>query len=309
MIIDVRQLSYSYGKGIAHPALTDVSFSVSEASICAFLAPNGGGKTTLFKILSTLFPVQKGSIRINGTELSSNLPVIRNSIGVVFQSPGLDKRLTVLENLKLQAKLYNIPKSEISGRIGNIMRQFGITELHPNMVETLSGGYRRRVEIAKAVLHNPPILLLDEPSTGLDIVARKDLWNYLFSLRDEKRVTVLVTTHMVEEAERADTVIIMDKGKIVRMGSPDNLKKEIGGDIVSVKTGSPNQFIKTIKEKWNIDAVQLDGIIRFEIPADPGLMNKILAEFFDLIESATLSKPTLADVFFRYTGNQFSDDI
>jgi ABC-2 type transport system ATP-binding protein len=309
MIIDVRQLSYSYGKGIAHPALSDVSFSVSEASICAFLAPNGGGKTTLFKILSTLFPIQNGSIRIKGNELSNNLQVIRNSIGVVFQSPGLDKRLTVLENLRLQAKLYNIPKSEIPGRIGSTMRQFGITELHPNMVETLSGGYRRRVEIAKAVLHNPPILLLDEPSSGLDIVARKDLWNYLFSLRDEKRVTVLVTTHMVEEAERADTVIIMDKGKIVRMGSPDNLKKEIGGDIVSVKTGNPHQFIKTIKEKWNIDAVQLDGIIRFEIPADPGLMNTILAEFFDVIESATLSKPTLADVFFRYTGNQFSDVI
>jgi ABC-2 type transport system ATP-binding protein len=309
MMIDVQNITFSYDKGSTQPALSNVSFSIPKGTVCAFLAPNGGGKSTLFKILSTIIPIQTGSVLFAGTDIRNNLSVIRKSIGVVFQYPGLDKRLTVLENLRIHANLYGLPKSRFVTQLQLAVNMFGFPELLHKTIETLSGGYRRRVELAKTVLHDPSILLLDEPSTGLDIVSRKDLWNYLFSLRDNRGVTILLTTHMIEEAERADMVIIMNKGRVIRSGSPEQLKNEIGGEIVSIKTANPLEFIRSIKEKWNIDGVQLNGIVRFEIPQDPQLMNTILSEYMGVIDSATVHKPTLADVFFKYTGSQFSGDI
>ncbi len=305
-MIAVENVTYTYPKS-TESALREVSFSVRQGSICAFLAPNGGGKTTLFKLLATMLPPQQGSILIGGETVSTQVKTFRKNLGVVFQSPGLDDQLTVEENLKLHARLYGMPPAEIRAGIGSSAELFGLTGYLNKRVEVLSGGYKRRVELAKSVLHKPALLLLDEPSTGLDIVSRKDLWNYLYALRDNRSTTVLVTTHLIDEAERADQVVILDRGKLVRSGSPAELLGEIPGEIMSVRTTAPTEFIGDLRTKWNIEGVYVDGIVRFEIPADRGLLQTIISEYFDKTESTTVSKPTLADVFYRLTGSAFDE--
>jgi len=306
-MIEVQNLTYRYA-GSTKPALLNVSFKVGDGEICGFLAPNGGGKTTLFQILATMLPVQDGKLCYNGEDYRNNFSVIRNTIGVVFQSPSVDKKLTVRENLNSQVYLYGSTPGKLSKIIDETVQLFGLQKFINHKLETLSGGYQRRVELAKCMLHNPEIILLDEPSTGLDIVSRRELWKYLTTLRDKKNVTSLVTTHLIEEAEQCDRVIILDEGRLVVAGTPSILKDEIGGEILSLKTHDVSSLMSLLKEKWNVEGTPVDGIVRVEIQENKQIVNTLLTEYLDLIDSATLSKPSLADVFFKHTGNQFDDD-
>jgi ABC-2 type transport system ATP-binding protein len=206
--VEVANLTHSYG---SRKALDNVSFQVGEATIFSLLGPNGGGKTTLFRILSTLFPPSGGTARIFGHDLTTEAFAVRQLIGVVFQNPSLDIKLTVRENLGHQGHLYGIRGHDLRVRVDSIMGQLRIADRASDRVETLSGGLRRRVELAKGMLHQPKLLILDEPSAGLDPGARHDLWQYLEQLRDSEEVTVLVTTHLIDEADRADSVLILNR--------------------------------------------------------------------------------------------------
>ncbi len=227
------ELTHRYGERVA---LDHVSLQVAPREIFGLLGPNGGGKTTLFRILSTLVRPTSGSATILGLDLLRDTGSLRSRIGVVFQAPSLDKKLKVRENLTHQGHLYGLSGTALRERIDHLLLEFHLRDRTGDLVETLSGGLQRRVEIAKSLLHRPELLLLDEPSTGLDPGARIDLWQTLYRLRDQQGVTVLLTTHLMEEAERCDRVAIIDQGKIVASGTPEKLRAEIGGDVISARS-------------------------------------------------------------------------
>ena len=224
---------------VARQALKGVSFTVHEGEIFGLLGPNGGGKSTTFHILSTYFTPTGGSAQLFGHDVVREPEKVRREIGIVFQSPGLDKKLTVRENLTHQGHLYGISGKPLQERIDAILARVGLSDRSHDIVETLSGGLKRRVEVAKGLLHKPKLLLLDEPSTGLDPGARRDLWDYLKELQKTEKMTIVVTTHLMEEAEKCDRVAILHEGSLVALGTPAALKQEIGGDMVSVETADP----------------------------------------------------------------------
>src|SRR6185369_16543051 len=225
-IIEVENLYHRYDDRVA---LDGISFTVEQARIFGLLGPNGGGKTTTFRILSTLLKPTSGKASICGLDISKDSSKVRNCIGVVFQSAAVDVKLTVAENLRHQGHLYGLKGSALKSRINEVAERMEISDRANDFVEKLSGGLRRRVEIAKSFLHKPPVLLLDEPSTGLDPAARRDLWSYLESLRDREGITIVITTHIMEEAEGCDHIGILDQGRLVANDTPATLKAEIGG--------------------------------------------------------------------------------
>ncbi len=228
--VDVRDLTFAYP---GRTALDGVTFAVEAGTLFGFLGPNGGGKTTLFRILATLLPAAAGTVTIFGHRLPAEAAAVRRRLGVVFQSPSLDLQLTVAENLTHQGHLYGLSGRELAGRIDDALERLGLADRRRERGASLSGGLRRRAEIAKALLHRPDLLLLDEPSTGLDPGARRELWGTLGELRSSG-MTVLLTTHYIEEAGRADRLLLLDRGRIVTGGSPRELEEEIGGDVVSL---------------------------------------------------------------------------
>src|SRR5689334_871831 len=235
--IDISSLSRSYGD---RAALSDVSFAVSSGEIFGLLGPNGGGKTTLFRVLSTLLPPTSGSAKIFGYDVVANPLAVRQMIGVVFQSSNLDRKLTAYENLRHQGNFYGLSGARLDRRIDELLERVGLTDRRNDLAEKLSGGQRRRIEIAKGLVHSPSLLLLDEPSTGLDPGARRAVWDYLLGLQKSDGVTILLTTHILEEADQCERLAILDKGKLVATGTPDELKREIGSDIIYIDTASPD---------------------------------------------------------------------
>ncbi|TFE71284.1 multidrug ABC transporter ATP-binding protein [Methylacidiphilum caldifontis] len=305
--VEVKNLSFSYGD---RQALDGVSFEVEEGTIAGILGPNGSGKTTLFRILSTLLPLTSGSVKLSGFSYPQEGSSARSVLGIVFQSPSLDKKLTVEENLLHQGHLYNLRGKELRQRIDELLELFHLSERKKDLVETLSGGLQRRVEVAKGILHRPEILILDEPSTGIDPAARREIWNYLFTLRNELRLTILVTTHLMEEAERCDKVLILDKGKVVCWDSPDRLRSLIPGLILTVHSSYIELLEKEILSLGRTP-IKVNGALHVELRK--GENNQSLFEFAaDLLEryhhhisALTISKPSLEDVFLHLTGHQF----
>ncbi len=235
--IDARDINFFYGE---RQALKDVTFSIARGEIFGFLGPNGGGKTTLFKVLSTLVPGQTGAVRMLDRDLVRDKVEIQRRMGVVFQHPSVDEKLTVRENLECHGNLYGMRGSRLRQRIAEMLERVGLGDRARDRVETLSGGLRRRAELAKALLHQPELLLLDEPSTGLDPGARREFNDYLAHLRRNDGVTIVLTTHYMEEAERCDRIAILHEGRMVATAPPGALKERIGGDIVAVRsTGDP----------------------------------------------------------------------
>ena len=302
-LLSIKNLSHRYGEQVA---LENVSFEVQAGQIFGFLGPNGGGKTTLFRILSTaLYPSQGGECHFNGINLLEQPDEIRKSLGVVFQSPSLDKKLSVEENLKYQGYFYGLSGKALRERMSLILGHVGLYDRRRDRVENLSGGLKRRAEIAKALLHEPRILLLDEPTTGLDPGARLDLWRYLKKLKNEDGITCLLTTHLMEEAERCDDLGILHKGRLVACGTPDLLKQRIGGEILTFKTALPKQLQQNIEKQFNLSSMILDQTVHIETSNAGELMKKIKETYPDDIDAATLSKPSLEDVFIKITGHQF----
>lgn len=300
-LVRVRNLRHRYGDTVA---LDGVSFDVAEGEVFGVLGPNGGGKTTMFRILSTLLPVAAGHVEIAGVDAGSDLAGVRRAIGVVFQSPSLDVKLTVRENLVCHGNLYGYSGAELSRRVDTGLQALGLSDRTNDYVETLSGGLKRRVELAKGLLSEPRILILDEPSTGLDPGARRDLWDYLLGLRRDKGTTILVTTHLMDEAERCDRLAILDRGHIVAIDSADNLRSRIGGDVLTIRSRDAEALCERIAKRWNVSATCVDGSVRLEHANARALLREIYDTFPDSVDAIQLARPTLEDVFIHETGHQ-----
>lgn len=303
--IELQSLTHNYGTRLA---LDHLSFTVSPAEIFGLLGPNGSGKTTLFRILSTLMVPTGGQARIQGFDVSREANRIRQHIGIVFQARSLDIKLTVEENLRHQGHLYGLSGGNLKARITEVLGRVGLLDRAKESVETLSGGMQRRVELAKGLIHSPSVLLLDEPSTGLDPGARRDVWQYLRMLRDEEGVTVLVTTHLMEEAEHCDRLAILNEGKLVAYGTPLELKSQIGGDIVLLETLSEDaarSLSERIAARFQIKPTVLASTIRMEREQGHRFVTDVVEAFPREIEGISVSKPSLEDVFIRRTGHRF----
>lgn len=307
-VIAVQNLVHRYD---GRTALDDVSFDVRPAELFGLLGPNGSGKTTLFRILSTLMVPTAGRALIMGFDAAREPAALRRQIGVVFQAQSVDEKLTAYENLWHQGHLYGLHGPTLRTRIMEILGRVGLTDRAKEMVETFSGGMARRVELAKGLLHHPSVLLLDEPTTGLDPGARRDLWQYLQILRDEERVSVIVTTHLMEEAERCDRLAILNEGKLVALGTPAELKHEIGGDVILLDTTSnPESLAQRVSVKFSVDATVLEdqgrsNQIRIEMENGHRFVTGLVEAFPGEIQAVSVSKPTLEDVFIHRTGHRF----
>lgn len=298
--VEVRQIGFYYGD---RRALNDVTFAVPNGEIFGLLGPNGGGKTTLFRILSTLTKPLTGSAAMFGVDLVDQPDRARSDLGVVFQSPSLDIHLRVEENLVHQGHLHGLTGQDLRHRIESGLDRFGLLDRRDSIVKSLSGGLRRRVEIVKALLHRPRLLLLDEPSSGLDPGARLGLWATLERLRGELGTTVLLTTHFIEEADRCDRLGLIENGELIAVGSPEVLKRGVGGDVVVARVETPRSFADAVQSVFGVEA-ELDGqTVRFEHPDAAQGIGLLLEKASGEVHALSVSKPTLEDVFLKETGH------
>lgn len=304
--VSIENVSHFYGK---RQALADVSLSIDPGEIFVFLGPNGGGKSTLFRLLSTLMPLRHGSISIYGRTVTAHQHEVRQQIGVVFQMPSLDKKLTVRENIDQQAALYGVAGQTLKERTSLLLEKLELTDRQNDVTEDLSGGLRRRVELAKGMLHSPKVLLLDEPSTGLDPAARQAMWRYLEFLRRDQGVTIVLTSHLLEEAEKADRIAILDQGRLVALDTPDALKDRIGGDTITIRTRQPQALLEKLHNNLNLSATEVSEFVRLETEDGPGTIRMIMQSASDLVDAITLAKPSLEDVFIAMTGRQFTEEV
>lgn len=300
--IQVDNIHHVYGK---RAALNGVSFTVNTGEIFALLGPNGSGKTTLFRILSTLMLPTSGRALLGGFDAATHPDEVRRRIGVVFQAQSADIKLTAAENLWHQGHLYGLRGAELKKRIAEMLGRVALADRANERVETFSGGMQRRVELAKGLMHRPSVLLLDEPTTGLDPGARRDLWQYLHELRAQERVSIIVATHLMEEAERCDRLAILSAGKIVALGTPAELRSEIGGDVIVLETENPESLAVRVEQRFGCSATVLDGKVRMERREGHRFVTDIVEAFPGEIQSLSVSKPTLEDVFIDRTGHRF----
>ncbi len=302
-VISVQNLVHRYEE---RTALNGVSFDVRPAELFGLLGPNGSGKTTLFRILSTLMIPTAGRAVIMGRDATQDSAAVRRRIGVVFQAQSVDQKLTAYENLWHQGHLYGLRGRALKNRVGEILARVGLADRARERVEKFSGGMQRRVELAKGLLHHPGVLLLDEPTTGLDPGARRDLWQYLQTLRDEEQVSVLVTTHLMEEAERCDRLAILNEGNLVALGTPADLKSEIGCDVIMLDAAIDASLLaEHIRARFHVEAAVLDNQVRIERDDGHRFVPDVVEAFPGEIQAISVSKPALEDVFIRRTGHRF----
>jgi ABC-2 type transport system ATP-binding protein len=304
--IRIDNVEHTYGDRLA---LRDLSLAIEPQEIFAFLGPNGGGKTTLFRLLSTLIPLKRGDIKVLGQSVRTEAAAVRCLIGVVFQAPSLDKKLTVAENVRCQGQLYGLSGRTLTERQAEMLDRFRLADRASDRVETLSGGLRRRVELAKGLLHKPRLLLLDEPSSGLDPLARADLWAYLEQVRNEDGVTVVLTSHLLEEADRADRIAILDRGRLVALGAPDELRATVGGDSITIQTAEPPRLATAIRERFDCPAEVVGDDVRLERADGHQWIARLVEAFPGQIDSVRLGKPSLEDVFIDRTGRRFEEQV
>ena len=303
--LEAEQLSFSYGD---REALKDVSFAIARGEVFGFLGPNGGGKTTLFRLLSTLIPLQSGHARVLSHDLAGDTIEVRRKMGVVFQHPSVDGKLTVLENLHHHGRLYGITGRKLKDRSAAMLDSLGLASRAGDLVETLSGGMRRRVELAKAMLHQPELLILDEPSTGLDPMARREFFGHLEELSRRDGVTIVLTTHHMEEAERCDRIALLHHGQLVAIAAPGELKSQVGGDVVVIHATAPEFLQRKLTQQLKLKTTLVDGTLRIERPRGHELIRELIDTFGSEIESVSFGKPTLEDVFVHLTGEKFVAD-
>lgn len=300
----VDRLSHHY-PAASRPALDNVSLTVRRGEIFSLLGPNGSGKSTLFRILATSIRPSSGMVTILGNDIERDRREVRQKIGVVFQHPALDGKLTAAENLLHQGHLYGMSGRPLHERIVLLFNLLGLQDRARDFVEHLSGGLQRRVELAKSLLHEPALLILDEPSTGLDPGARREFMNLLKMLRERNRLTVVLTTHLLDEAEKCDRVGVIDQGRLIVVGSPRELTSEIGGDVITIVSPRAEELSIKIREQFGGEVQVVDGTVRLERRHGHAFIPQLVEAFPGFVDSVTVSRPTLEDVFIHHTGHRF----
>lgn len=300
-MIEIAHLHHRFGNRVV---LEDLCLAVPDGQCYGILGPNGSGKSTLIHLLATILPVQSGTVKVAGYELPRQADGVRRSIGVVFQTNTLDKKLTVMENLELQGHLYGLRGEALRRRIKELCERLGLTDRPNELVQTLSGGLRRRVELAKALLHQPRVLLLDEACSNLDPAARRSWLDYLFELKEQLQLTVILATHLLDEAERCDQLVLLHRGRIVLQGTPASLKRRVSGDVVMVESAAPAALAETLQTRFGLAPQLVDGMVRVEVPEGHRLVPQLVEAFPGHIQAVHVRKPTLEDVFLRETGVQ-----
>jgi ABC-2 type transport system ATP-binding protein len=304
-VIRIQNIEFSYPK---RKVLDKTCLEISDGAVFGILGPNGSGKTTLFRILTTLLLPESGSIEWLGNDLLKDAARVRRTLGVVFQYPSLDAQLTVEENLFCQGALYGLGGKDLAERIESRLKTLSVWDRRKEKVKTLSGGLKRRVELAKALLHDPQVLLLDEPSTGLDPRARVELWDFLIKLNQEKKITILVTTHLMEEAEKCSRLVIMDHGKVIAEGTPGDLKASVGAGRVFVGTSEQAAFSEMIQKRFQLASLPCDGGLQIEHPMPRDFVLDLIDAFPDRMHLFSVRQPSLEDVFLKKTGRSFEDE-
>ena len=300
--LSISHLTHRYGSRVA---LDDVSLSVAAGTFVALLGPNGGGKSTLFRICATLQRASEGSVQVFGSDVKTESAAVRRRLGVVFQSPALDQRLTVRENLLHHGRLYGLQGRPLREGIEQALVRVGLADRSREIVSRLSGGLKRRAEIAKVLMTRPSLLLLDEPTTGLDPGVRRDLWRDLASIRASDGTTIVLTTHLLDEAAAADHVFVLDRGRIVVDGAPETLTRMVGGDVIRLVSAAPADLAARIVERFQATASVVDDEVRVEHDHAHTFVAALVDAFPDEIRSVHFGRPTLEDVFVHFTGRRF----
>lgn len=297
--VDIRNVTHSYG---THVALRDVTFRVPVGSVYGLLGPNGSGKTTLFRILSTLLPPSAGITKVFGVDTVENPSQVRRHLGIVFQQAALDENLTVRENLRFQGALYDLHGAALQERIEELLTRLDVADRVDESVAALSGGLRRRVDLARGLLHEPQLLLLDEPTTGLDPAARRSFWAAVGRLREEEGTTLLVATHLMDEAERCDRVGILSQGTLVANGAPTDLKADLGDETLWLETADATGLRNRIDARFGVPTRVVGTMVQVAPEDPPAFLSALYEVLGDRIRSATLRTPTLEDVFMVHAG-------
>jgi ABC-2 type transport system ATP-binding protein len=302
--IDVRDLTKSFGDV---EAVRGVSFTVTPGEVFGFLGPNGAGKSTTINMLCTLVTPTTGSAYVAGYDVTRERDDVRRHIGLVFQDPTLDGYLTAEQNLRLHAELYGIDRAAIPARMRQMLEMVDLWERRDAPVLTFSGGMRRRLEIARGLMHSPRVLFLDEPTIGLDPQTRSSIWRYIRALQQTEETTIFMTTHYMDEAEFCDRIAIMDRGEIVVLDTPEALKAAVGADRVMIRTTDDEGALVALEERFEIEATVAEGAVTFFVPSGEAFVPRLFAELGVPITAVNVSRPTLDDVFMNYTGSTIRD--
>jgi ABC-2 type transport system ATP-binding protein len=304
-IIKVKNLTKKFN-GLT--AVDDISFEVEEGTVFGFLGPNGAGKTTTINILCTLLSPTSGSAYIAGLDCMKESSEVRKAIGIVFQDTTLDKDLTAYENLIFHAFLYNVPKNEMKDRVNDVLKFVDLYGRKDDLVKKFSGGMKRRLEVARGLIHRPRVLFLDEPTLGLDPQSRTNLWEFISELPKKHGVTIFMTTHYMEEAEVCDNISIIDNGKIIAAGSPDELKKTVGGDIVYIKTTDNINAKNEMEKLFGFKVSEKEGELYTTCTLSDTCIPEMIRTIGEKVLSVRLQRPTLNDVFIKLTGKTIRDE-
>ena len=303
-VVKARELRRDFGR---IEAVKGVSFEIAAGEVFGFLGPNGAGKTTTINMLCTLLRPTAGSATVNGFDVRRQRSEVRRSIGLVFQQPTLDEYLSAEQNLRFHAYAYDVPRDVREPRIRELLTMVELWDRRAGSVRTFSGGMKRRLEIARGLLHHPRVLFLDEPTLGLDPQTRRHIWQYLLRLREAEGLTIFLTTQYLDEAEYCARIAVIDRGEIVALDTPDGLKRSVGGDLITFTTADPAKAAAEVKARYGVEPTVRDGTIRFHVAAGDTFLPEFVRTFPDPIRSVSLHRPSLDDVFLTLTGHEIRD--
>jgi ABC-2 type transport system ATP-binding protein len=303
-VVLVSDLVKRYGEV---EAVRGIGFEVEPGETFGFLGPNGAGKSTTIKILCTLADPTSGTARVAGYDVVKNRDTVRRNIGLVFQDTTLDNYLTGEQNLRFHADLYGVPRQQVAPRMRQVLEMVNLWDRRQSVVGTYSGGMKRRLEIARGLLHAPRVLFLDEPTVGLDPQTRTSIWEYINDLKQREDITIFLTTHYMDEAENCDRIAIIDHGKIVAIDTPEKLKASVGTDRVQITTEDDQVAIRELKERFGLDAAIHEGLLTFNVESGEHFVPRLFAELTAQIKSVSVARPSLDDVFMSYTGKTIRD--
>jgi ABC-2 type transport system ATP-binding protein len=302
--ISVKDLRKRFGD---FEAVKGVNFEVKTGEVFGFLGPNGAGKTTTINMLCTLTKPSEGSAEVAGFDVVAARDDVRRHIGLVFQDPTLDGYLTAEQNLRLHAELYGVESKVVKPRMEQVLKMVGLWERRDGQVMTFSGGMRRRLEIARGLMHSPRVLFLDEPTIGLDPQTRASIWGYIRQLQQSEEITIFMTTHYMDEAEFCGRIAIMDGGEVVALDTPEALKEAVGADRIRIETADDEKAIARLGKHFGLEATVSEGVVSFAVADGEAFVPRLFAELEVPIKSVSLSRPTLDDVFMSHTGSTIRD--